>query len=201
MDSAPQFYFCHTAYEATQVYRLATFPGTSSRNTIPAISPPGDTPTHALVSRIFEAAGGATQTLQTEPDTPAPHRHLINLWRIRDTLQKRYCAGGRTYSDLVRIRQHNALIRRHTSQLARNRWEEHCASFSHRTGARKLWGTFRAITGGTSSQDHSSGCACAHRSHSRGFRTRSCKDFLPAAILYSTPQHLLVGAGRQKRPP
>ncbi|KAH9375289.1 hypothetical protein HPB48_020863 [Haemaphysalis longicornis] len=37
-------------------------------------------------------------------------------------------------------------------QLARNRWEEHCASFSHRTGARKLWGTFRAITGGTSAQ-------------------------------------------------
>ncbi|KAH9360660.1 hypothetical protein HPB48_004792 [Haemaphysalis longicornis] len=113
---------------------------------------PGDTPTHALVSRIVEAAKGATQTLQTELHTPPPDHHLINLWRIRDTLQERYCAGGRTYSDLVRIRQHNARIRRHMRQLAKNRWEEHCASFSRRTGARKLWGTFRAITGGTSAQ-------------------------------------------------
>ncbi|KAH9365477.1 hypothetical protein HPB48_018943 [Haemaphysalis longicornis] len=44
----------------------------------------------------------------------------------------------------------------------------------------------------------STGCASAHRSHSRGLRARSRKVVLPAAILCATPEHLLLGAGRRK---
>ncbi|KAH9381623.1 hypothetical protein HPB48_004620 [Haemaphysalis longicornis] len=65
-----------------------------------------------LLSRILIAANGATTVVQVDQDTPAPDRHLINLWNVRDDVQERYRTRGRTYVDLVRLRHQTAKIRK-----------------------------------------------------------------------------------------
>ncbi|KAH9372675.1 hypothetical protein HPB48_009149 [Haemaphysalis longicornis] len=98
------------------------------------------------------AANGATTVIEVHQDTPAPDRHLINLWNVCDDLQERYRTGDRTYVNLVRLRHQIANIRKHTKLLARKLCEEHCDSFSSHTGAPKLWSTFLSLAGRTKLQ-------------------------------------------------
>ncbi|KAH9365972.1 hypothetical protein HPB48_007877 [Haemaphysalis longicornis] len=72
-------------------------------------------------SCILGAAKAATSISEVEGDSPSPDRHLVKLWKQRDELEEIYIAGGRTYHDLVKIRQQTAKIRRHAKLLARQR--------------------------------------------------------------------------------
>ncbi|KAH9379162.1 hypothetical protein HPB48_011024 [Haemaphysalis longicornis] len=100
-----------------------------------------------LIHRILRAAEAPTSISEVEGDFPLPEYHLVTLWKHRDELDETYIAGGRTYHGLVKIRQQTAKIRRHSKQLARQRWEEYREHFSRHTGVEKLWSTFRSLCG------------------------------------------------------
>ncbi|KAG0422905.1 hypothetical protein HPB47_001302 [Ixodes persulcatus] len=96
--------------------------------------------------KILQASALATCSIELDAETPAPDKHLLNLWTTREQLHDQYVQRGKTHTDLVRVRHKTAQIRRHSRHLGRQRWEEHCASFGKETGLRKLWGTYQALS-------------------------------------------------------
>lgn len=96
--------------------------------------------------KILQASVLATRSIELDAETPAPDKHLLNLWTTREQQHDQYVTRGKTHTDLVRVRHKTAQIRRHSRHLGRQRWEEHCASFAKETGLRKLWGTYQALS-------------------------------------------------------
>ncbi|KAH9365398.1 hypothetical protein HPB48_022542 [Haemaphysalis longicornis] len=88
-----------------------------------------DKPCPEIIDRILRAAEATTTISEVEGDSPAPDRHLVYLWKHSDELEKTYIAGGRTYHNLVKIREQTAKIHRHAKLLAGQRWEEYFQTF------------------------------------------------------------------------
>ncbi|KAH7974241.1 hypothetical protein HPB49_012631 [Dermacentor silvarum] len=72
---------------------------------------------------------------------------MLNLWDARKRAQLTYVENGRRHRDRVRLRRRTAVPRRYSKRLYRERWSQHCSSFSERTGLRKVLYTFKAMPG------------------------------------------------------
>lgn len=106
------------------------------------------------VSEVLQKAVGlATRTLVIDPELPTPDKHLANLWAARKRLQSIFVRNGKRHADLIRLRRKTAEARRYAKHLARDRWQDHCASFGEKTGARRLWQTFRSMCGKSKSKN------------------------------------------------
>lgn len=100
------------------------------------------------VSEVLQkAAALSTRTLEIDPELPTPDKHLVNLWDARKRLQNIFIRNGKRHKDLIRLRRKTAEARRYAKHLARDRWQDHCASFGEKTGAGRLWHTFRTMCG------------------------------------------------------
>ncbi|KAG0411652.1 hypothetical protein HPB47_011219, partial [Ixodes persulcatus] len=82
--------------------------------------------------KILQASALATRSIELDAETPAPDKHLLNLWTTREQLHDQYVQRDKTHTDLVRVRHKTAQIRRHSRHLE--------------TGLRKLWGTYQALS-------------------------------------------------------
>ncbi|KAH7964991.1 hypothetical protein HPB49_002756 [Dermacentor silvarum] len=62
-------------------------------------------------------------------------------------LHQVYIQNGKQDVDLLKVRNKTAQARRYAKELDRERWCDHCALFDERTGTRKLWSTFKGMSG------------------------------------------------------
>lgn len=100
-----------------------------------------------FLQKLSRAAREATREIEVDEHLPTPDKHLLNLWDTRSQLHRVYLDRGKRHVDLVKVRNKTAQARRYAKMLSRERWHNHCASFNERTGGRKLWQTYKAMSG------------------------------------------------------
>ncbi|KAH7967120.1 hypothetical protein HPB49_022904 [Dermacentor silvarum] len=99
-----------------------------------------------FLEKLSSAARKATRNIEVNEHLPTPDKHLLHLWDTRAMLHQVYIQNGKQHVDLLKVRK-TAQARRYAKELDRERWCDHCASFDDRTGTRKLWSTFKGMSG------------------------------------------------------
>ncbi|KAH7945849.1 hypothetical protein HPB49_016521 [Dermacentor silvarum] len=96
-----------------------------------------------FLEKLSSAAPKATRNIEVNEHLPTPDKHPLHLWDTRAMLHQVYIQNGKQQVDLHKT----AKARRYAKELDRERWCDHCASFDERTGTRKLWSTFKGMSG------------------------------------------------------
>lgn len=100
-----------------------------------------------LDQQIQLAIKAATKTYKVKEGTPNPDLHLLNLWAARLQAQQRYRKAKHNVRFKIKLNIATAKAKYYTKELKRQIWRRHCNSFNEKTGLRRMWRTYKGMSG------------------------------------------------------
>ncbi|KAG0424057.1 hypothetical protein HPB47_000189, partial [Ixodes persulcatus] len=100
-----------------------------------------------LDQQIQLAIKAATKTCKVKEVNPNPDLDLLNLWSARLQAQQRYRKAKQNNRFKIKLNIATSKAKYYTKKLKRQIWRRQCNSFNEKTGLRRMWRTYKGMSG------------------------------------------------------